>query len=549
MKRGRILAEEKKQSFIKGAAILTVSVALIKIMGAMYKIPLGNILGDEGMANFGVAYNIYSLLLTLSTAGLPVALSRMVSEAHTLDRRAQVKRTFDVARTAFFVLGFVSTLIMLIFPRQLAVFMGDNRAESALSIAVLAPAVVCVCLMSAYRGYTQGMSNMVPTSVSQIIETACKLLFGLTAAWLLMHSGKPVSTGSAGGIFGVTAGTVLALVYIVAYKLRMDRRMKLRPAKDDTADPPGETLKKLIAIGVPITIGACVLNIVAIIDTRMILTRLQNAAGFGYEEAKTLYGVYFNTQTLYNLPSAFMIPLTTSAIPAITSYAVSRRYKDAADIAAASIKLTSLIALPAAVGMGVLSFPVMNVIYPNSHAEGSALLAILSVAAFFVCLTMTGNAVLQAYGHQNLPLVSIIIGGVGKVAVNYFLLGDPNFGIRGAAYGCIACYGLISVFNLIFIKKKTPEPPKLIPLFAKPLAASVIMGAGAWGVYRLANAVLIKAGIYVGGGMGMKLSLVAAVLAGVLIYLLAVVFLRAISREELELVPKGEKIAKILRIK
>ncbi len=546
------MAEEKKQSkqsFIKGAAILTVSVALIKVMGAMYKIPLGNILGDKGMANFGVAYNIYSLLLTLSTAGLPVALSRMVSEAYTLEKHAQVRRTFQVARTAFFVLGFVSTMIMLFLPRQLAAFMGDQRAESALSIAVLAPAVVCVCLMSAYRGYTQGMSNMVPTSVSQIIETASKLLFGLTAAWWLMHSGRETAVGSAGGIFGVTAGTVLALAYIVLYKLRMDRRADPGRTANDVPESPGSTLKKLIAIGVPITIGACVLNIVAIIDTRMILTRLQNAAGFGYDEAKTLYGVYFNTQTLYNLPSAFMIPLTTSAIPAITSYAVSRKYRDAADIAGASIKLTSLIAMPAAAGMGVLAFPVMNVLYPFSHAEGSALLSILSVASFFVCLTMTTNAVLQAYGHQNLPLVSIVAGGIGKVAVNYVLLGDPNFGIRGAAYGCIACYGLISALNLIFIKKKAPQAPALTRLFAKPLAASAVMGAGAWGTYRLANALLIRAGVYVGGGMGMKLALAAAVLAGVIIYLLAVILLRAISREELELVPKGEKIAKILRIK
>ncbi|MBO4331047.1 MAG: polysaccharide biosynthesis protein [Oscillospiraceae bacterium] len=543
------MAEEKKQSFIKGAAILTVSVALIKIMGAMYKIPLGNILGDRGMANFGVAYNIYSLLLTLSTAGLPVALSRMVSEAYTLKKYAQVRRTFHVARTAFFVLGFVSTMIMLLLPRQLAVFMGDQRAESALSIAVLAPAVVCVCLMSAYRGYTQGMSNMVPTSVSQIIETACKLLFGLTAAWWLMRSGRETAVGSAGGIFGVTAGTVLALAYIVLYKLRLDRRSDISGPADDEPESPGRTLKKLIAIGVPITIGACVLNIVAIIDTRMILTRLQNAAGFGYDEAKTLYGVYFNTQTLYNLPSAFMIPLTTSAIPAITSYAVSRRYRDASDIAGASIKLTCLIAMPAAVGMGVLAFPVMNVIYPNSHAEGSALLSILSIAAFFVCLTMTTNAVLQAYGHQNLPLLSIIAGGVGKVAVNYVLLGDPNFGIRGAAYGCIACYGLISVLNLVFIRKKAPQAPSLPRLFAKPLAASAVMGAGAWGAYRLAGALLIRAGVYVGGGVGMKLALAAAVAAGVIVYLLAVIFFGAISREELELVPKGEKIAKILRIK
>ena len=207
------MSQRKKQGFVEGAAILTASTILIKILGAVFKIPLSNIIGKSAMGDFGVAYNIYALLLTLSTAGLPVALSRMVSEADALGRRNQVRRTFVVARAAFFVLGMISTLFMLIFSRYLADFMGSREAEAAIS--TLAPALVCVCLMSAYRGYTQGLGNMVPTSVSQIIETLCKVVFGLSAAWILIRRGQSGSVGAAGGIFGVTVGTVLGLVYIV----------------------------------------------------------------------------------------------------------------------------------------------------------------------------------------------------------------------------------------------------------------------------------------------------------------------------------------------
>ena len=248
------MAERKKESFVTGAAVLTASTIIIKILGAVFKIPLSNIIGKSAMGDFGVAYNIYALLLTLSTAGLPVALSRMVSVADALGRRNQLRRTFLVARAAFFVLGMTSTLFMLIFSRYLADFMGSPEAEAAIS--VLAPALVCVCLMSAYRGYTQGLGNMVPTSISQIIETLCKVVFGLSAAWILIHRGRSGSIGAAGGIFGVTIGTVLGLVYIVPATLHMDRKNGKPSPSPDVPESRRQTLKELVVIGVPIIIGS-----------------------------------------------------------------------------------------------------------------------------------------------------------------------------------------------------------------------------------------------------------------------------------------------------
>ena len=539
------MSQRKKQSFVQGAAILTVSTILIKIMGALFKLPLANIIGDARMADFGTAYNIYSLLLILSTAGLPVALSRMVAAADALDHRQQVKRTFHMARAAFFTFGLISTLVMLVFSRQLASFM-DNP-EAALSIAVLAPAVVCVCLTSSYRGYTQGLGDMVPTSVSQIIETACKLLFGLTAAALLVRSGRGMM-GAAGGIFGVTVGTVLALVYIVLYTLRLDRRMGVPQGDPDVPESRGATLKKLISIGIPITIGSCILNIVAIADNKMILNLLHTAAGFSKEMSKVYYGVYFNSQTLYNLPSAFAVPLVTSAIPAITAYAAKKQHRDAAQITGAALKLMNLLAFPLAVGMGALSYSLMHGLYPMSHESGPAILAIMSVASYFVCLTMLTNAILQAYGHEWLPMISMFIGGVCKVLVNYLLLRDPQIGILGAAVGNIVCYLVISVLNLVMMKKKAPECPALLPLFAKPLLAAAVMGGFAWCADRLFRGILARLGLFQGGRLADLVPAVLAVIVGVVIYLLMVIILKAIKREELDLVPKGDKIAKLLRL-
>ncbi len=543
------MSDIKKQSFVKGAAILAVSTALVKIMGAIYKIPLQNIIGDEGMGHFGVAYQIYNVLLALSTAGLPIALSKMVSSANAMGRPAQVKRIFNVALMAFFILGLISTLIMLLFPEALAVAIEESDSKSAPSIRMLGPAIICVCIMSAYRGYTQGLSDMIPTSVSQIIETASKLVFGLTAAWWLVRAGESMSIGAAGAIFGVSMGTLLALVYIIIYTNRMKRRNKAPTGKPDIPDSRSRILKQLAMIGIPIVIGSCVLSLVGMIDTKMIFSRLQNSVGLDYDQTNILYGVYFSTQTLYNLPSAFIVPLTVSAIPAISAYTVNKQHRDAAVIAGASIKLTNLIAIPAAVGMSVLSYPIMNVLYEESHPEGVAILAYLGIASYFVCLYMVTLGILQAYGHERKSLVTLIIGGICKIIVNYYLIGSPYVGIRGAAISNIVCYLIISILNLALIYRYVPQRPQLIKLFIKPLLASAIMGVCAYSTYGLFEKLLPGIGIDTAARFGMALAMGLAIVISVIVYLLLVVALRVITKEELELVPKGEKIAKLLRIK
>ena len=527
--------------------MLTASTVIIKILGAVFKIPLSNIIGKSAMGDFGVAYNIYALLLTLSTAGLPVALSRMVSAADALGRHNQVKRTFRVARAAFFVLGLTSTLVMLLFSRYLADFMGSVEAEA--SISVLAPALLFVCLMSAYRGYTQGLGDMVPTSVSQIIETLCKVVFGLSAAWLLIRRGESGSVGAAGGIFGVTVGTLLGLVYIVPATLRLDRRITRPSGEPDVPESRSRTLKKLVSIGVPIIIGSCVLNRVAMVDTKMIFGRLQSALGYPYETARALYGTYFNSQTLYNLPSAFAVPMVTSAIPAIAAYVAGRKTRDAAQVLGASLKLMNLLAMPMAVGMGVLAAPLMGGLYGDTDPAAGAILSVLSAAGYAVCIMMITNAILQAYGYERLPILTIAAGGVCKIAVNYLLLGNPQVNIVGAAVGNVACYGVISILNLLIIRKKAPDCPRLLPLFLRPLAASVLMGACAWGVFVLLRDCFRRAEVFQTGRLMFLAPAVLAVGAGVVLYFVFIVVLKAITKEELELVPKGDKLAKFLQIR
>ncbi len=540
------MSEQKKQSFVQGAALLAAAVFIVKILGALYKIPLGNILGDEGTAHFAVAYNIYSLLLTLSTAGLPVALSRMISASNALGKMNQVKRTFNVARVTFLVFGMVGTLIMVLFPTKLAVMMDDPEASQ--SILVLGPAVVLVCLMSSYRGYTQGLSDMLPTSVSQVLEVLCKLVFGLSLAWLLLKKGLGLPVSSAGAIAGVTIGSLVALIYIIIYKLRLDAKISKTSALPDVPASHGSTFGQLIKIGIPVTIGSAVINIIALIDTKLILNRLQFGAGFSFEQSKILYGVYFKVQTLFNLPSAFIVPLTISVIPAISAYIAQKKYSEASNVTGAAVKLCVLLGLPAGIGMSVLCYPIMKVIYPGSNAEGPTLLAILGIASFFVCLTMITNAMLQAYGHERLPVYTMPIGGLVKIALNWFLIADPTIGVEGAAISSLACYFVISAINFVFICVKIPERPNFFKIFFKPTVASVLMGAVAYAAYKLIIMAFGFAGMDVSGRIVLCAAMGGSIVLACVAYLIFIILFKAISKEELEMVPKGDKIGKILRI-
>ena len=258
------MQENSKQNYLHGAAIMAAGVVVIKILGAIYKIPLGNILGDEGYGYFSVAYNIYNVFLTMATAGMPVALSRMISEADTLGRPMQARKIFRVAWLTFATIGLILGLVMFLFPTELAGMLNNVRA--AQSIWALSPALVLVYLTSTYRGYAQGMSNMKPTTVSQILEVVGKVTVGLVLAWSFTSAGKSLPVASAGAIFGVTAGGAFALIYIAIYK---HRHYPDKPVADpDVPDSAGRILGTLLRISIPIALGSSVLSIINLIDTK-----------------------------------------------------------------------------------------------------------------------------------------------------------------------------------------------------------------------------------------------------------------------------------------
>ncbi len=531
--------QQSKQNYLHGAAILTVGVIITKILGAIYKIPLGNILGDEGYAHFMVAYNIYNVFLTLSTAGLPVALSRMISEAETLNRPMQLGRTFQVSLGVFAVIGLISSLIMYLFPTELASMM--DEVEAAQSILAISPAMFMVCITAAYKGFAQGQSNMTPTTVSQVVEVLVKTVVGLVLAWYLVRIGKSLPVASGGAIFGVTAGGLAALVYMIVYKRRHYPDKVV--ADPDVPDKAGQIVKTLLRIGIPITLGSCVLSLINLIDAKLVLNRLQTAAGFSYLDAKNLYGIYGKAQTLYNLPAAFIVPFTISIIPAITALVVQRQDKEASAVAASSLRVAALLFFPMGIGLAVLSGPIMHTLYPTGNAAGPGLLLILGVAAIFVCLAQMTTALLQATRNELWPVWSMVAAGLVKIAVNWVLVGNPDVGIYGAPVGTLCCYIVMCVMNVVFLRRKLKEPVGVLRCLVRPAVSALIMGAAALAAWKGLSALLGSSWKSTAAAM------LGAVLLAVLVYIFAAVRTRAVTAEDLRLAPYGEKIAKWLKIR
>ena len=538
---------EKKSTFFGGAAILAVSAILVKVIGAIYRIPLGNILPDGVMGDYNSAYNIYNFFLTISTAGLPVALSKTISEANALGRHNQVQRTFRVAFITFLILGLLSFFCMTVLAAPMAKIVISNP-KAVYCVMALAPSVLCVCIISAFRGYFQGHFNMMPTGISQVIEAFFKLVVGLALALFLVTVLQKPQLGSVGAIIGVSCGSVVALLYILFLFFR-DRKRRQRIHATDRPDSSLRILSNLLKLAIPITLGSAATSLVTLIDTKLVMSQLQSVYqtvdGLGKEAAldaaRGLYGIYSKTMSIYNLPFSMMVPLTACIIPAVSASLARRDHLGAQKVSESALRIGLLLALPMGMGLFALGGPIMGLLFPTIDVEvAGPLLSVLGLASIFVALQLLCNSILQANGMVNLPILAVIIGGVVKVVVNFILVGNPNIRINGAPVGTLTCFIVISALEIFIIRRSIPAPPSFLRAFLKPFVPSVIMAAAAWATYGLLTNFL---------HMGNSLATIGGIGVGVVVYLVLVLALRVLSREDLELMPKGDKIAKILHIK
>lgn len=557
-------SSEKKSTFFGGAAVLALSAILVKIIGAIYRIPLGNILPDAVMADYNSAYNIYNVFLTISTAGLPVALSKTISEANALGRHNQVRKVFRVAFAAFLVMGLFSFFCMTVLAAPMSEYVLSNP-KAVYCVLALAPSVLCVCIMSAFRGYFQGQFNMMPTGISQVIESLFKLVIGLALAIYLVNVAAKPELGSVGAIIGVSTGSVVALLYILFLFLRSRREQA--EESHDVPERSGKILANLLKLAIPITLGSAASSLVTLIDTKLVMSQLRSVyevvdglgADAALDAARDLYGIYSKTMSIYNLPFSMMVPLTACIIPAVSASLSKKDRLGAQRISESALRIGLLVALPMGMGLFALGGPIMGLLFPEINIEvAGPLLSVLGLASVFVALQLLCNSILQANGMVNLPILAVVVGGVVKLIVNYVLVGNPNIRINGAPVGTLCCFVVIALLEIFFIRRTVPHAPRFLKAVGKPLLASVVMAAAAWGCRGLTDKVLRATDLFWKVGengqlyysyMGSALATLVGIAVAVVVYVVLVLVLRTISREDLSLMPKGDKIAKILRIK
>jgi len=512
---------DTRGTFLQGAFILTISTAFVKLAGLLFTIPIANMLGGEGMGYFYAAYDIYNMLAVLASAGLPVAVSRMVSETLVSGNTDEAERIYTVSARILTIIGAVIAAFMFFGADLLANLIGNPN--SALSIRVLAVTAFCAFVMSALRGYFQGHSIMIHTAVSQVIEAFAKLILGCAMAWVLLRTELAYIGGSAGAILGVSIGAVLAVFYLLFHKKRAAKSVE----PSGMAVRSDKTLaKELFRIAIPVSLGASVMSLVNLVDTAVIMNILQDTLGYSYEDANWLYGVFGNAKKIFNFPSAFIVPFSVSILPVLTAAYTAKDSDGVAKNMTTCFKYALMLALPAGVGITVLASPIMNIIYFNIPEEadaGTPLLAIYGVAVILYAVVSISGAILQAFGQVNKPLISLCVGGVIKCVLNAVLVAVPAVNIMGAPIATCACYVVMIGMNLFFLRKYLTGCGAIILNTIKTLAASLVMGAGAYVIYHpLANLIGVRK-----GGL-------LAIMIAVVIYAALVILFKIVTVKELK---------------
>ncbi|MEW9122363.1 MAG: polysaccharide biosynthesis protein [Thermotaleaceae bacterium] len=526
------------KSFLKGAVILGAAGMIVKIMGAFFRIPLGNIIGDTGFGYYQAAYPIYVLLLTLSTAGIPTAISKLVSEKNAVGDRHGAFRVFKVSFILLFITG-ILTASILFFGAPLIVKLIKSPG-AYYSMVAIAPALLFVPVMSAFRGFFQGRQDMTPTAISQIMEQLARVVIGLSLALMLLDRGLEMA--AAGASFGAAAGGIAGAVTIIFiyFRRRGSIQKELRGEPSHKQDSWNRIIYRLLAIAVPITIGAAIIPTMNMIDVAIVVRRLQTI-GFTYKEANDMYGQLTGmAMTIINLPQILTVALAMSLVPAISEATQRRDKLQIQSTIQTGTRAALLIGLPAAAGLATLSKPIMLLLYPlkpESAINAAGPLAVLAFGVVFLTLVQTFTGILQGLGRPTVPVVNLFIGAVVKVVLTYTLTGIPSINIKGAAIGTVAAYAVAAILNFFAVKRLTRTPFNGHQFVVKPLVAITSMSVVVLLVYsRFVNI------------MGNRMTAVIAMGIGAFVYGLMLLITGGITREDFDRIPGGKRLKKLLGI-
>lgn len=533
---------KRGSSFVKQAAILATAGLVVRFMGFLYRVPMTNMIGDEGNAIYNAGYNIYNFLLILSSAGLPAAVGKLVSERIALKQYKNAHKVFRVALMVSSTLGFIFMLIMIIWAREIA--NATKLPESYYTILTLSPTVFIVAIMSVFRGYFQGMNTMVPTAISQVVEQLFNAFFSVLFVYLFIGIGvapgaKNLPLGAAGGTAGTGIGALAGLMVVMfSYMLirpSLHRRM-LRESRESKYESRRKLTKVLIFTAAPIIMGTAIFSITNLLDTSMVMSRLVASGAYTSKEASVLYGQLGGKYVLLTtLPVSISTAMATAAVPNIAASVVLKDHVAVKRKINMAIKIAMMVSIPAAVGMGVLGDQILLLLFPMAH-EGGILLRVGSVSIIFLALYQILTGILQGIGKVHIPVIGALCGAAVKIALNYILIVNPKINILGAVLSTTGCYIIASIINLIVLIRITHVVPDLVNGLAKPIIAALVMGVSCYSTYNLIYLLIPKNAI----------ATLSAVIVSIIIYGVFMLLMKGITKDDVLAMPCGTKISKIL---
>ena len=520
---------------MKGATILVIAGIVSKIFGAIFRIPLTNMIGAEGQAYYSAAYAVYNLLFVIATAGFPVAISRMVSSRIAEGDFINAHKSYKMAMKVSWALGIVSFIIMYFGAGVIANLYRNPGSE--LSMKAISLALLFTPLVASMRGYYQGRQDMKPTGITEVIEQMIRVAAGLSLAFVFYK--KSLEKAAAGATFGASAGIIAAfLVMGLIYARDKKTRTKLFESSVVRPETDKSRLKELLGFLIPITIGSAVMPIMFNIDAGIIPRRLL-ATGWDRVMADKLYGLMGGfCDPIINLPNIFIDAICISLMPAVTTAFTLKNKKDMDEHIKTGLKTMMIITYPCAIGLIVLAKPILTMLFYKKYEEAVMAvpaLQILAVSIVTLAIMRTFSTSLQGIGKMMLPVWNLLIGAGVKAVVSYILIGIPPININGAALGSVIAYVTAGILNYRALKKYTDVSLDVKSIFIKPLFAAVIMGIAAIASYKLMFMITSSN----------SLSTLISIMFAAAVYFVSAFKTGAVTKDEIELIPKGDLLYRL----
>ena len=527
----------KGESFMQGVMALMFSQVLIKLLGLVYKWYLTNKegFGDEGNAIYSAGFSIYALLLTISSTGVPNAVSRLVSAQIAKGDYRGAHRIFKIALATFAVIGLIGTMLLFFGAHYIAnVWLAIPEAE--LTLVALSPAIFFVSIVCVFRGFFNGRGNMKAMANSQTIEQLFKTLFTILIVEIVaVSSGVNTTLMAAGANLATTFATITSFIYLFFYyKVRReDLAKEIVTSRHFRTKSIAGTVKKILSVSIPMSLSSILTSINRNIDSTTVVRGLKSF--LTEAEAKAQYGILSGkVDTLTSLPLSFNIAFATALVPAITTAKTTGDMETGRKRVSFSLLVTMLIGLPCMVGMIIFAQPILDLLFPNAP-EGAFILQVSSLAIIFTVLEQTVNGALQGLGKILVPATALSIGVILKLILNLVLVPIPSIGAAGAAFATVVCHAVAFFIGFTVLRKNMKLGLSFSKFIVKPLLASGMMAICSYGVY------LLLGGINAG-----KMATIIAIIVAVIVYVLSVFVLKILDKEEIKMIPYGYKLNKIL---